>query len=60
MLCDHLPEENRDTTELSHGQMAVQAYCGSPLSADRNKKNLYDFLELKFETANAPGLQNSP
>ena len=50
-LCDHLPEENRDTAELSHVQMAVQAYCGSPLSADSNKKNLYDFLELKFEPA---------
>gem|GEM_PF-3366484 len=60
MLCDHLPEENRDTAELSHVQMAAQAYCGSPLSADCNKKNLYDFLELKFETANAPRQRNSP
>jgi len=51
-----VPEENRDTAELSHVQMAVQAYCGSPLSEDRNKKNLYDFLELRFETANAPSL----
>jgi pimeloyl-ACP methyl ester carboxylesterase len=56
MLCDHLPEKNRDTAGLSHVQMAVQAYCGSPLSEDRNKKNLYDFLELRFETANAPSL----
>jgi pimeloyl-ACP methyl ester carboxylesterase len=48
MLCDHLPEENRDTAELSHVQMAEQAYGGSSLSADRNKKNLYDFLELKY------------
>lgn len=52
VLCEHLPEENRDTVELSHVQMAAQAYCGSLLSADCNKKNLYDFLELKFETAN--------
>jgi pimeloyl-ACP methyl ester carboxylesterase len=54
LLSDHLPEENRDTAELSHVQMAEQAYGGSPLSVDRNRKNLYDFLELKFETANAP------
>jgi pimeloyl-ACP methyl ester carboxylesterase len=59
MLCDHLPEKNRDTAELSHVQMAVQAYCGSPLSEDRNKKNLYDFLELRFETANAPSLDTA-
>src|SRR5271165_4954069 len=60
ILYDHLPEENRATAELSHVQMAAQAYCGSPLSADCNKKNLYDFLELKFETANAPRQRNSP
>jgi pimeloyl-ACP methyl ester carboxylesterase len=54
LLCDHLPEENRDTAELSHAEMAVQAYGGFSLSADRKKKNLYDFLELKFETTNDP------
>jgi pimeloyl-ACP methyl ester carboxylesterase len=54
MLCDHLPEESRDTAELPHVQMAVQAYSGFPLSSDRTKKNLYDFLELKFVTAKHP------
>jgi pimeloyl-ACP methyl ester carboxylesterase len=49
MLCDRLPEENRDTAELSHGQMAVEAYGGSPLTSGGSKKNLYDFLGLKFD-----------
>lgn len=49
LLFDHLPEENRDTAELLHVEMAVQAYCGSSLSAGSGKKNLYTFLGLKFE-----------
>jgi hypothetical protein len=53
MLCDRLPEENRDTAELSHGQMSVEAYCGSSLTPSA-KKNLYDFLGLKFEIADVP------
>ena len=40
--------------ELSHDQMAVQAYGGFPLTAVHNKKNLYDFLGLKFETQTLP------
>jgi len=45
--------------ELSHDQMAVQAYGGSPLTAVHNKKNLYDFLGLKFETADAPSFEGN-
>nr|AWN00243.1 hypothetical protein [uncultured organism] len=59
MLCERLPEVNRHTTELPHDQMAVQAYCGSPLAAGDSKKNLYDFLELKFEPADAPGFEGN-
>jgi hypothetical protein len=33
--------------------MAVQAYCGSSLTTGGGKKNLYDFLGLKFETVHA-------
>lgn len=49
LLFDQLPEANRDTTELSHVEMAVQAYHGNSLSGDGNKKSLYDHLGLKFE-----------
>ena len=42
-------DQNRDTAELPHSEMAVEAYCGSALSAGTGKKNLYDFLGLKFE-----------
>jgi pimeloyl-ACP methyl ester carboxylesterase len=49
LLTAMLPDENRDNTELEHGDMALQAYCGSPLSTDVRKKNLYDFLGLKFD-----------
>jgi pimeloyl-ACP methyl ester carboxylesterase len=48
-LLDRLPDQNRDTAELPHAEMAVQAYHGSSLSADSGKKNLYEFLGLKFE-----------
>ncbi len=47
-LSDLLPEESRDTAELSHGEMAVKAYSGSPLTSGGRKKNLYDFLGLNF------------
>jgi pimeloyl-ACP methyl ester carboxylesterase len=59
MLSERLPEVNRDTAELPHDQMAVQAYCGSPVAAGDCKKNLYDFLELKFETADASGFEGN-
>jgi pimeloyl-ACP methyl ester carboxylesterase len=49
LLIDRLPEKNRDTAELPHAEMAVQAYRGSPLSMETEKKNLYEFLGLKFE-----------
>jgi pimeloyl-ACP methyl ester carboxylesterase len=48
LLFDRLPNKNRDTAELPHAEMAVQAYRGSSLSVDSDKKNLYDFLGLKF------------
>jgi pimeloyl-ACP methyl ester carboxylesterase len=49
LLSDRLPEENCDTAELPHIDMAVQAYRGFPLSAGSGKRNLYNFLGLKFE-----------
>jgi pimeloyl-ACP methyl ester carboxylesterase len=49
LLLDHLPDQNRDTAELSHTEIAVQAYRGSSLSAGTGKKNLYEFMGLKFE-----------
>jgi hypothetical protein len=49
LLFDRLPEQNRDTAELPHAEMAVQAYRGSPLSVGTGKKDLYNFLGLKFE-----------
>jgi len=49
LLLDRLPNKNRDTAELPHAEMAVQSYRGSSLSVDPGKKNLYDFLGLKFE-----------
>jgi hypothetical protein len=49
LLLSRLPGQNRDTAELSHAEMAVQAYNGSCLSTGNGKKNLYDFLGLKFE-----------
>jgi pimeloyl-ACP methyl ester carboxylesterase len=48
LLRDRLPEKNRDTAELPHVEMAVEAYGGSPLSADAGKQTLYDFLGLPF------------
>jgi pimeloyl-ACP methyl ester carboxylesterase len=53
LLTAKLPDENRDNTELEHGDMALQAYSGSPLSTDVRKKNLYDFLGLEFGAAHA-------
>lgn len=49
LLFDRIPNKNCDTAELPHAEMAVQAYRGSSLSADPGKKNLYDFLGLKFQ-----------
>jgi pimeloyl-ACP methyl ester carboxylesterase len=51
LLFDQLPEGNRDAVDLSHVEIAVQAYHGNPLSGDVRKKNLYDHLGLKFEVA---------
>jgi len=51
LLFDQLPDEHRDTVELSHVQIAVEAYHGVPLSGDGSKKSLYDHLGLKFEIA---------
>jgi pimeloyl-ACP methyl ester carboxylesterase len=48
LLFEKLPGENTDTAELSHVQMAVQAYNGVPLAADGHKKNLYDSLGVEF------------
>jgi pimeloyl-ACP methyl ester carboxylesterase len=59
MLGERIPEANRETAELPHDQMAVQAYCGSPVAAGDSKKNLYDFLELKFETADAQAFESN-
>jgi pimeloyl-ACP methyl ester carboxylesterase len=58
LLCERLPEVNRDTAELPHDQMALQAYCGSRLAAGDSKKNLYDFLVLKFKTAGTPDFES--
>jgi pimeloyl-ACP methyl ester carboxylesterase len=49
LLFDRLPEENCDTAELPHVDMAVQSYLGFPLSEGSGKRNLYNFLGLKFE-----------
>jgi pimeloyl-ACP methyl ester carboxylesterase len=49
LLLDRLPNQNRDVAELQHTEMAVQAYGGSSLSAESSKKNLYEFLGLKYE-----------
>ena len=49
LLSDRFPEANRDTAELQHVEIAAEAYCGSLLSSGTGKKNLYDFLGLKFE-----------
>ena len=51
LLFDQLPEGNRDAVDLSHVEIAVQAYHGNPLSGDGRKKNIYDHLGLKFEIA---------
>ena len=48
LLFDRLPEENRDTAELQHVEIAAEAYSGALLSSDTGKKNLYDFLGLKL------------
>jgi len=48
LLHDRLPETNRDTADLSHTEMAMRAYSGSPLATSRNKKDLYAFLGLEF------------
>jgi pimeloyl-ACP methyl ester carboxylesterase len=53
LLFDQLPEGTCDAVDLSHVEMAVQAYHGNPLSGDGRKKNLYDHLGLKFEVAPA-------
>ena len=49
LLFDQLPKESCDTVDLSHVEIAVQAYHGNPLSGDGRKKSLYDHLGLKFE-----------
>lgn|SRR4051794_4612388 len=49
LILDQLPEANRDTVELSHVELAVQAYRGNSLSGEANKKSLYDHLGLKFD-----------
>ena len=54
LLHNRLPEGNRDTAEFSHVELAVEAYSGSRLAADGNKKNLYDFLGLEFRAAADP------
>jgi pimeloyl-ACP methyl ester carboxylesterase len=51
LFFDQLPEGIHDAVDLSHVEMAVQAYHGNPLSGDGSKKNLYDHLGLKFEIA---------
>jgi hypothetical protein len=51
LLFDQLPEGTCNAIDLSHAEMAVQAYHGNPLSGDGRKKNLYDHLGLKFEVA---------
>jgi pimeloyl-ACP methyl ester carboxylesterase len=51
LLFDQLPEGTCDVVDLSHAEMAVQAYHGNPLSREGGKKNLYDHLGLKFEVA---------
>jgi pimeloyl-ACP methyl ester carboxylesterase len=51
LLLARLPDQNRDTAELPHAEMAVQAYSGASLSALPGKKNLYDFLGLKFTSS---------
>ena len=51
LLFDQLPEGACDAVDLSHVEIAVQAYHGNPLSGDGSKKNLYDHLGLKFEVA---------
>jgi pimeloyl-ACP methyl ester carboxylesterase len=48
-LLARLPDQNRQTAELPHGEMAAQAYRGSSLNAGTGKSNLYEFLGLKFE-----------
>jgi hypothetical protein len=53
-LINRLPEGNRDTADLPHVEMAVQAYCGFPLTAGVSKRHLYDFLGLEFQTALPP------
>jgi pimeloyl-ACP methyl ester carboxylesterase len=51
LLLDRFSKKNCDTAELPHAEMAVQAYRGSSLSVDSDKKSLYDFLGLKFEAS---------
>jgi pimeloyl-ACP methyl ester carboxylesterase len=60
LLFDRFTEENRDTAELPHVEMAVQAYLGSSLSAGIGKKNLYDFLGLKFATSISASTASTP
>jgi pimeloyl-ACP methyl ester carboxylesterase len=48
-LFERLPKANGDTTELSHVDLAVEAYYGFALSADAGKKNLYEHLGLEFK-----------
>jgi pimeloyl-ACP methyl ester carboxylesterase len=54
LLQERLPEANRETSDLSHTEMAVQAYSGSPLATSSDKKGLYAFLGLEFRTAATP------
>lgn len=51
LLFDRLPDTSRDTVDLSHVEMAAEAYLGNPLSGNGSKKSLYDHLGLKFEIA---------
>lgn len=45
-LAEKIPHENYDSTDLSHSEMALNAYSGSALSTNGN--NLYEFLSLDF------------
>jgi pimeloyl-ACP methyl ester carboxylesterase len=48
-LAAKLPAANRDTIDLEHVEMSLQAYNGAPLSAMARTQNLYDFLAVKFD-----------
>jgi pimeloyl-ACP methyl ester carboxylesterase len=40
-----------DVTQLEHAELALQAYEGSRLSERPQRRNLYEFLGLEFESA---------